>query len=321
MTSEPDEGASTVRYREAARGYRSLWYTTAVIAVGFGIDLAIRVRGALEHLPGWVLFGGVLLGIQALILYAARATHSLVVTDDELRIGDEVLPLDSITGVVADGERSTEDVPVLGWPGGRPRGIGSIVVRLDDDREVEIPTHHADRLRRAIGVADSALRPGPAVRVAGEQDLLDIPEIDERAEAIFRVAGHDLPRIEFDAAALDSAAAVLVIDDPAVGFAVLEILDGTTHLAEVSVLPGSMRRGMGTALVTAACEWAREHGQSSVTLCTFADIAWNAPFYRRLGFVDLPPAELGPQLRARRERETELGLDAVGRRIVMRLLL
>jgi len=66
----------------------------------------------------------------------------------------------------------------------------------------------------------------------------------------------------------------------------------------LSVRPSSMRRGIGTALVRAVCDWAQAAGQTELTLCTFADVPWNGPFYAGLGFVEL--AELSAGLRALR---------------------
>jgi hypothetical protein len=56
----------------------------------------------------------------------------------------------------------------------------------------------------------------------------------------------------------------------------------------------------------------------SVTLTTFRDIAWNAPFYARCGFAELADRDLNPRLAAIRVREAALGLD-VANRCAMRL--
>lgn len=89
------------------------------------------------------------------------------------------------------------------------------------------------------------------------------------------------------------------------------------HLEQLSVLlPEHGRRGVGSALVAAACEEARWAGHRSISLCTYRDVPWNGPFYRRLGFVvdTDPPA----YLRRIRAREQELGLDRCGAREVLR---
>ncbi|MDE0776860.1 MAG: GNAT family N-acetyltransferase [Nocardioides sp.] len=101
-----------------------------------------------------------------------------------------------------------------------------------------------------------------------------------------------------------------------VGFAHLTGPDGHAHLEQVSVLPSHGRRGIGTALVGAVMEEARWSGHDVLSLCTYADVPWNGPFYRSLGFVEVE--DLEPfQVRLRRH-ERALGLDEVGRRVVMR---
>ena len=42
-------------------------------------------------------------------------------------------------------------------------------------------------------------------------------------------------------------------------------------------------------------------------LTTLRDVPWNAPFYASEGFVELPLAQCGPQLRATLQQEAALG--------------
>ena len=90
-------------------------------------------------------------------------------------------------------------------------------------------------------------------------------------------------------------------------------------LDQVSVLPAWSRRGIGSRLLLATCEAARRRGFLAVTGTTFADVVFNGPLYRRLGAVEDP--EPHPVMLRRRAVERELGLDDVGRRIIMRLTL
>lgn len=101
------------------------------------------------------------------------------------------------------------------------------------------------------------------------------------------------------------------------GFAVATIIDEAAHLEEVSVHPKHGRRGLGTRLVQAVCDWAEESGYPAVTLSTFRDIPWNAPFYARIGFRTMAEEELGPGLLAVRAHETEDGL-IMQQRVFMR---
>ena len=111
---------------------------------------------------------------------------------------------------------------------------------------------------------------------------------------------------------------VALADDVPVGFAHVKVLEpAVAHLQEIDVHPEHGRRGLGTRLVMAVCEWAATAGYGSVTLTTFRDVAWNMPFYARLGFETIPTDELTPALRSVVEDETRRGLDPT-RRVTMR---
>jgi len=106
-------------------------------------------------------------------------------------------------------------------------------------------------------------------------------------------------------------------DGEVVGFALVDLLAGGPHLEEIDVHPSHGRRGVGRALVEAVLRWAGAEGHHAVTLTTFRDVRWNAPFYERLGFRALAPSELTAELAAIVEDETGRGL-ALDRRVVMR---
>jgi GNAT superfamily N-acetyltransferase len=103
-----------------------------------------------------------------------------------------------------------------------------------------------------------------------------------------------------------------------VGFALAERVDGALHLEELDVLPAYGRRGIGARLVRTVCDWARAQAIAAVTLCTFREVPWNAPFYERLGFRILGEDELTPGLAARVREEELRGLPRE-LRVVMRL--
>jgi GNAT superfamily N-acetyltransferase len=81
------------------------------------------------------------------------------------------------------------------------------------------------------------------------------------------------------------------------------------HVEQVSVDPGSARGGLGRALLDRAAQQAAEAGVRALTLTTFAQVPWNAPYYTRCGFRLLGDAEVTPGLRAIRRREAAFGLD------------
>jgi GNAT superfamily N-acetyltransferase len=77
-----------------------------------------------------------------------------------------------------------------------------------------------------------------------------------------------------------------------VGFAAAEDADGYGFLYELDVLPAHAGHKLGWSLVNAVEMWAREKRLKGVTLATFRDIPWNAPYYGRMGFVEWPREQL-----------------------------
>jgi ribosomal protein S18 acetylase RimI-like enzyme len=83
------------------------------------------------------------------------------------------------------------------------------------------------------------------------------------------------------------------------------------------VLPAHGRRGIGTALVRTVEEWADSGEFSEITLTTYRDLPWNAPFYARLGFTIVPEIEWDADMRRRFEQEAGLESERA-KRVVMR---
>ena len=95
-----------------------------------------------------------------------------------------------------------------------------------------------------------------------------------------------------------------------VGFALVKMLaEDLPHLEEIDVNPSHGRRGLGTALVRAVCDWATFSRYVMLTLTTFRAVPWNLPFYARLGFVEIPCETLRPELAGVVSEEAHRGLD------------
>lgn len=164
------------------------------------------------------------------------------------------------------------------------------------------------------------------IAAARPEHAAALPAIEVAAAALF--SEEDLPGelrrdttpvAEFEEAA--RAGRLWVALDAAgapVGFAHVTRVDGSAHLQEMDVLPAHGRRGLGAALVRAVVAWAQRSGFPSLTLTTFRHVAWNGPFYRRLGFAELDAAKLTPGLREHLEQEVGEGL-ARAHRVAMRL--
>ncbi|GAB3190016.1 GNAT family N-acetyltransferase [Nesterenkonia suensis] len=101
-----------------------------------------------------------------------------------------------------------------------------------------------------------------------------------------------------------------------VGYLLADRLDDAGHIEQVSVDPACAGRRIGAGLLDAATRWAAGQGLAMLTLTTFSEVPWNAPYYRRLGFRELGPECWGEQLAARVRAEADQGL-ACWPRIVM----
>ncbi|MER6826771.1 GNAT family N-acetyltransferase [Streptosporangium sp. NPDC000563] len=113
---------------------------------------------------------------------------------------------------------------------------------------------------------------------------------------------------------------VLVAGDPPIGFAMVGLVDGQLHLDQLAVHPDHGRRGAGGRLLEAVCEHAASTGSAAVTLTTYRDVSWNAPWYARRGFAVLDPAEWGPEMAELVRHERELGIEIVPRVVMRRIL-
>ena len=106
--------------------------------------------------------------------------------------------------------------------------------------------------------------------------------------------------------------------DQLIGFAASAEFEDGLHLWELAVRHEAQGRGTGAALVAAVADEGRRRSLAAITLTTFRAIPWNAPFYARLGFIELPGAALNARLAAVLKREARRGLTD---RCAMRLLL
>lgn len=105
-------------------------------------------------------------------------------------------------------------------------------------------------------------------------------------------------------------------DDRPVGFILAEAHPTSLFIEELSVDLDWQGKGAGRQLIARAAAHARSLGLRSLTLTTFCEVPWNAPFYARLGFERV--TTLTPELRQKREEETAHGL-ASDDRCAMRL--
>ncbi|MEZ5938939.1 MAG: GNAT family N-acetyltransferase [Hyphomonadaceae bacterium] len=72
------------------------------------------------------------------------------------------------------------------------------------------------------------------------------------------------------------------------GFALCSDRGEDLYLDQLSVMPRHGRQGLGTRLVRRCLQEAEARSYERVSLSTFRKVAWNGPFYRKLGFREVP---------------------------------
>lgn len=162
------------------------------------------------------------------------------------------------------------------------------------------------------------------LRPSNASDLQYLAPIEEQADALFVELFHPehWDSAPTGADRLAQGGFIIVAEQQSgrlVGFVHVLEHSGIAHLEQLSVLPDFGRRGIGGRLVGAAKQAAKDRGYRELTLRTYADVPWNARFYRGLGFKEEEPStEFHRNLAAVEKR---MGLDEFGRRVQMHVIL
>ncbi len=161
------------------------------------------------------------------------------------------------------------------------------------------------------------------IELARQEQLAELADIELAAAELFPEGhipedqkGHSFPlkelRKAFDQELLFCANA----NSHTVGFASCHQYKHYLHLDEISVDPQYGRQGIGRALVEKVIEASKLKQLKGITLCTFSDIPWNAPFYQSMGFEILEEQDTPRHVQAMLREEKSIGLN---NRVAMRL--
>ncbi|MEI2825615.1 MAG: GNAT family N-acetyltransferase [Dermatophilaceae bacterium] len=190
-----------------------------------------------------------------------------------------------------------------GWLAWAAAGVPVAVVKVVD-------------LRRDRAMRERSYLPPVFIRDSTDADLPQLGVIETSGDAAFRGLGMDVvadapaPDASVFDAAHDAGWLFVAVDgtDQQIGFVRVELADGCPHVGQVSVLPEHAGRHTGALLLSHAAHHAVGRGFSRMTLRTFTDVPWNAPYYARLGWRVLPESDWGPGLRAVAASERAAGL-------------
>ncbi len=164
------------------------------------------------------------------------------------------------------------------------------------------------------------------IRDARAEDLSTIRSIEVAAGEAFRLVGM-APIADDEPPTLDALAvyqqagrawvATDSEDDP-IAYLLLDVVERFAHIEQVTVHPQYARRGIGGLLIEEAASWARARGLDGLTLATFEEVPWNAPYYRRLGFREVPETQWSDGIRQIVQSERDHGLAAWPRVVMKR---
>jgi GNAT superfamily N-acetyltransferase len=168
------------------------------------------------------------------------------------------------------------------------------------------------------------LESGYKIRSARVEELPLLAQIERSAAALFLdtpyafLANDEPLSLDFVQQRFQPGQVWVAVDkqDVVVGFAITREVDDTIYLQEMDVDPAHGRRGLGAALVETVCTWAKLQGHKAISLSTFRDLPWNAPFYAKLGFRILDESELSIGFQQIRRQERDAGLP-ISARVMM----
>ena len=152
-------------------------------------------------------------------------------------------------------------------------------------------------------------------------------EIEVAAGTLFRSIGmEDVAEGDATPAAILEARADLgrlyvALDESSspAGFLIWSPKDGLAYIEETSVHPDHAGHRLAARLIDRLAEDARGK-HAAITLATFRDVPWNAPYYARLGFTELPRERVGPEHQLSWKHQAENGLDMTQRLFMIRPL-
>ena len=163
------------------------------------------------------------------------------------------------------------------------------------------------------------------VRSATANDVVLLPDLESHARtALYGMAGlgavAELPPSSPERLARGPCWVAVDGEGKHLGFALADRLDGDALLETLAILPEFSRSGLGRGLVNAVSDWARQQAAGGLLVSTYRDIPWDAPFYARLGFVEVPHRQWTRHMHHLQRQATAAGHDPA-RRLWMRLKL
>lgn len=158
------------------------------------------------------------------------------------------------------------------------------------------------------------------IRLATIDDVQYLADVERSAARAFHVlpdyikTGHTVPTELLVNMAADGKLWVAVDDQKKpVGFIACREMDGLLYVHEVSVAFEHQRQGIGRNLMLKVLDEAVRAGYPGVSLTTRRQAAWNMPFYKKLGFLEVESAQEWLGLFVQLQKEIDSGTASLER--------
>jgi GNAT superfamily N-acetyltransferase len=187
-------------------------------------------------------------------------------------------------------------------------------------------------LAMAAAAVQQSEMPQPArdfsIRKARYADIPFLGPVERSAAELFRTANLDFL---VDGSTVDPKVLAVMIDashlwvacdfmDYPIGFSGGEYIEGNFHLVEISVAQDFQGKGVGRALMQKMEADVRGEGYKSMTLTTYRSLAWNGPWYSRMGFTEVRAEDVGRTYLGILESERQHGFDMSARCVMRKIL-
>ncbi|QBF26812.1 GNAT family N-acetyltransferase [Pseudomonas tructae] len=150
------------------------------------------------------------------------------------------------------------------------------------------------------------------IRLARPEDAPLLPTVERSAAQAFLrhpglewIARGPVMSLEDHLGFIEAGHEWLLTDehDPPQGFICATPAGTDLFIHELSVAQALQGQGQGRRLIATVRQWASDQGFQGLTLTTFVQVPWNAPFYARLGFELLTETQLSQALSQQLRRE------------------
>lgn len=165
------------------------------------------------------------------------------------------------------------------------------------------------------------------IRLASADELHKVAPLEQAAGEVYRTVG-------MDAVAEDSpipeAVLLKAVEEQrlwvAVEYGVLkayllgDFLPQSLHIDQVTVHPEASRRGLGALMIESVSADPRSKERGLITLTSFANVPWNAPYYERIGFLDIAEEDWPEGVAEKVEAERGTSIAAWPRVVMQRVI-